>query len=114
MDFTNDHEEATTPHTCTRCGSCCRHFAYVRLTTDDVARLVAFTGHDADAFTHVSDEATGERFLQFQENGHCIFHRLQDGRYLCSVYEARSALCRGYPTSEAQHQTCRKARARTP
>jgi putative toxin-antitoxin system antitoxin component (TIGR02293 family) len=45
--------------------------------------------------------------MKFQENGDCIFLNMIDGAYSCSVYEARSVTCRGYPSTDIQIETCR-------
>jgi Fe-S-cluster containining protein len=96
-----------TTHVCNGCGSCCRDFAYIRLSRDDIKTLENFTGLTSDEFTNNIDKAGEKRFMKFQKNGDCIFLNIIDGAYSCSVYEARSATCRGYPSTDIQRETCR-------
>jgi Fe-S-cluster containining protein len=102
----------TTKHVCNCCGSCCRNFAYIRLSQDDIKMLENFTGLTSEEFTSNIDKAGEERFMKFQENGDCIFLNIKDGAYSCSVYEARSVTCRGYPSTDIQRKTCRVSSAR--
>jgi len=99
-------------HVCNGCGSCCKNFAYVRLSKDDVKRLEAFTGLNAKTFSNNSGETGEKRFMKFCENGDCIFLDRKNGIYSCSVYEARSATCRNYPVTDIQKETCRANRDR--
>lgn len=91
---------------CNGCGSCCRNFAYVRLSPDDIKTLEIFTGLIAEEFSDTSDKAGEKSFMKFKKNGDCIFLSAKDGAYSCSVYEARSATCRGYPSTDIQKETC--------
>ena len=101
-------DKGSSTYSCNSCGVCCRQFAYVRLSQDDVKLLETFTGLTSEEFSNNSDLAGEKRFMKFQENGDCIFLNLIDGTYSCSVYEARSATCRGYPSTDIQNETCRK------
>ena len=94
-------------HICTCCGSCCRNFAYIPLSQDDIRTLETFTGLTSEEFTDNVDKAGEKRFMKFQENGDCIFLNKIDGAYSCSVYEARSVTCRAYPSTDIQRETCR-------
>ena len=94
-------------HRCYGCGSCCRHFAYIQLSQDELKTLEDFTGLAAEEFSNNSDKAGKNRFMMFQENGDCIFLKTIDGDYSCSVYEARPLKCRGYPKTDIQNETCR-------
>jgi Fe-S-cluster containining protein len=69
--------------------------------------LENFTGLTSEEFTDNIDKAGEKRFMKFHENGDCIFLKMIDGAYSCSVYEARSAMCRGYPSTEIQREACR-------
>jgi Fe-S-cluster containining protein len=92
---------------CNDCGSCCRNFAYVRMPQDDIKTLETFTGLCSEEFTSKIDNTGEKRFINFQDNGDCIFLTMIDGAYSCSVYEARPATCRGYPSTDIQRETCR-------
>ena len=99
--------KGSTMYVCNGCGSCCRDFAYIRLSQDDIKTLEEFTGLTSEEFTDSIDKAGKKRFMKFQKNGDCIFLNIIDGAYSCSVYEARSATCRGYPSTDIQRETCR-------
>lgn len=91
-------------HLCNSCGVCCRNFAYIRLSQDDIKTIEAFTGQTSEEFIYNTDEKC---FMKFQENGDCIFLNMIAGVYSCSVYEARSLTCRDYPSTDIQRETCR-------
>jgi len=92
---------------CNNCGTCCRNFAYILLSQDDIKTLENFTGLTSEEFTNNVDKAGEKRFMKFQDNGDCIFLKIIDGVYSCSVYEARSVLCRDYPSNDIQREACR-------
>ena len=92
---------------CNNCGSCCRDFAYIQLSQDDIKMLEKFTGQNSEEFTNNIDKTGEKRFMKFQENGDCIFLHIIDGSYSCSVYEARSVTCKDYPSTDIQRETCR-------
>ena len=69
--------------------------------------LENFTELTSEEFTNPIDKAGKNRFMKFQDNGDCIFLVMIDGAYSCSVYEARSVTCRGYPSNDIQRETCR-------
>ncbi len=93
-------------HVCIGCGTCCRNFAYILLSQEDIETLETFTGLRSEEFTENVDKAGEKRFMSFQENGDCIFLKRNDGAYFCSVYEARSVTCRSYPSTDIQRETC--------
>jgi len=97
----------STTHVCTRCGLCWRNFAYIRLSQNDIKSLENFTGLTSEEFTDNIDKAGKKRFMKFKKNGDCIFLDIIDGSYSCSVYEARPVVCRGYPSTDIQRETCR-------
>ena len=107
IEFEKKTTKVSTTHVCNGCGSCCRNFAYIQLSQDDINKLENFTGLNSEKFTNNIDKAGEKRFMKFKENGDCIFLNLIDGAYSCSVYEARSLTCRGYPSTEIQRETCR-------
>jgi uncharacterized protein len=91
---------------CNGCGSCCRDFAFIQLSQDDIKTLEKFTGLTAEEFTDNIDIAGEKRFMKFQENGDCIFLKMIGGAYSCSVYEARSVTCKSYPSTVIQREAC--------
>jgi Fe-S-cluster containining protein len=93
-------------HVCIGCGTCCRNFAYILLSQEDIDTLEKFTGLRSEEFTENVDKDGEKRFMSFQENGDCIFLKRNDGAYFCSVYEARSVTCRSYPSTDIQRETC--------
>jgi len=97
---------------CNGCGSCCRNFAYVLLSQNDINTLENFTGLASQEFTENVDIDGKKRFMKFQENGDCIFLDVVDGACSCSVYEARSETCRAYPSTDIQRETCRVSSGR--
>jgi Fe-S-cluster containining protein len=86
---------------CVACGACC--FAqiecYVAVRGDDYARL----GDAADGLTVFVENRC---FMRMQD-GHCAALRIEpSGRFWCSVYERRPAICRelarGGPACQAE------------
>ena len=102
---------ATSSETCTACAECCKHYPFVELSKTDIAALEKFTGLKLDVFTNPKGKAVEEYFLQFKDNGDCIFLNGQDNKYSCSVYEARSGICRTYPSTPIQKEACRANRS---
>lgn len=100
-------DKVPTTYVCNNCGACCRNFAYILLSQDDIKTIENFTGLTAEEFTNNVDKTGEKRFMKFQENGDCIFLKIKDGAYSCSVYEARSETCRNYPSTDIQKETCR-------
>ena len=96
----------STTHVCNNCGSCCRDFAFIRLSHDDISMIENLTGLTSEEFTNNIDKAGEERFMKFKKNGDCIFLDIIDDAYSCSVYEARSVTCKGYPSTDIQKETC--------
>ena len=74
--------------------------------------LETFTGLNSEKFANNIDKAGKKRFMEFKEDGDCIFLKNIDGTYSCSVYEARPVICRSYPSTDIQKETCRKIRDR--
>ena len=99
--------KVSSTHICNSCGACCRNFAYIQLSQDDIKTLENFTGLTSEKFSNNIDRAGEKRFMKFRENGDCIFLNIIDGAYSCSVYEARSVTCRSYPSTYIQNETCR-------
>jgi Fe-S-cluster containining protein len=97
---------------CQVCGACCfsRLSTYVRVRGDDHAAL----GDEADRLT----EFDGNRCYMRMEHGHCAaLTRDAHGRFACSIYAQRPAVCRelerGSPACDAE-RTLKLARAVMP
>jgi Fe-S-cluster containining protein len=101
--------EAAAPE-CTSCGACCfgQIERYVAVTGDDHARL----GADAEVLTTFLEN----RCYMRMQDGHCAALRLEAGRFTCSVYEQRPAVCRelarGGPACAAEREQKRERAGR--
>lgn len=91
---------------CKKCGECCKGFPFIELSPNEVYELGKLTGLPSDVFANQKGEAVEEYFLKFKKNGNCFFLNESEGDYLCSVYEARSKICRDYPSKPCQHKVC--------
>ena len=91
---------------CQRCAQCCKNFPYIELSQDEIHALEQLTGLAFDVFTNQKDDAGKEFFLQFKKNGDCFFLNEKNGDYSCSVYAARSGICRNYPSKPRQDEVC--------
>lgn len=95
--------------TCQRCGACCfsDSTSYVPVTGADHRRLA----DDEEALTHF----VGNRCYMRMVDGHCAALAVRAGRFVCTVYETRPAICRelhrGSPECRAE-MTLKKVRAR--
>jgi Fe-S-cluster containining protein len=76
------------------------------LSEDEIDLLEQITGLSFDLFSNPKRKAVEEYFLQFKENGHCFFLEECHGRYFCSVYEYRPAICRKFPSTPIQKEAC--------
>ena len=99
--------ERASTHICINCGACCRSLAYIILSENEIEEIASFTGLASEEFSNSGGRNGGKRFMQFKENGDCVFLNMTDGAYSCSAYEARSNICRGYPSNDIQDTTCR-------
>ena len=91
---------------CTKCGTCCKAFPFVRITEEDIDRLIDFTDLSLDQIGYSDRQDKPGYFLQFKETGECIFLTSSEDNFYCSVYQARPALCRSYPKEESQYKVC--------
>jgi len=91
---------------CKKCAECCRHYPFIELSKDDIHALKKFTGLHVDAFTNPRNADGEGHILKFKENGDCLFLNENSGGYFCAVYEARSAVCRDYPSIPSQNKIC--------
>nr|WP_281401848.1 YkgJ family cysteine cluster protein [Thalassotalea piscium] len=95
-----------TSEVCTKCGTCCKNFPFVRMTKEDTDRLIEFTKLSLDQIGYSDQNEKPGYFLQFKDNGECKFLTSSNGNFYCSVYQARPALCRSYPKEESQYKVC--------
>jgi Fe-S-cluster containining protein len=77
------------------------------LSENDIEEIESFTGLAPEEFSNSGGRNGEKRFMQFKENGDCVFLKMTDGAYACSAYEARSNICKGYPSDDIQVKTCR-------
>ena len=91
---------------CRKCAECCKHYPFVELSQNEICALEELTGLSPDAFTNPKDEGAEEYFLKFKENGDCFFLIQNSGGYSCGAYEARSKICRNYPSNPSQDEVC--------
>jgi Fe-S-cluster containining protein len=91
---------------CRKCAECCKNYPFVELSQNEIYELEKLTGLPFDMFTSQKGEAVGEYFLKFKENGDCFFLNENNGDYSCGVYEARSRICRNYPSKPGQNEVC--------
>lgn len=88
---------------CVDCGTCCfsELDRYVRVRGDDHARL----GEDAEALVVFHGN---EAYMAMVE-GHCAALVIEDGKFLCRVYDRRPQTCRdlerGSPACEGEIAT---------
>jgi Fe-S-cluster containining protein len=81
--------EEEAPPLCLECGACCFSDleTAIRVTGDDHERL----GEDAARLVRF----VGNRAYMRLTDGHCAALRVEpEGRFVCSVYEARPVVCR--------------------
>ncbi len=81
------------PAECTRCGSCCfsESDRHARVTGDDYERL----GEDANDAASLVLWIGNQAFLRITgAPGRCIGLLVEDGRFLCTIYARRPAVCR--------------------
>jgi Fe-S-cluster containining protein len=98
---------------CNRCGACCKKYPFIELSKNETYLLEQATALHHDEFTNLKDKAVEEYFLQFQENGDCVFLNENNGRYSCGVYDARPEICRNYPSKPEQKEACHANRERS-
>ena len=99
-------ENTTLSEICKICAECCKHYSFVELSQNEINALEKFTGLRFDVFTNPKGKAVEEYFIKFKENGDCFFLNESNGNYSCGVYEARSGICRNYPSKPSQNEVC--------
>ena len=85
-----------------KCPAYCCTYARINVTRRDVTRLAArFDISYEDAERKYTKIVSGDRVLKHREDQvfkkACVFLDQEERR--CTVYEARPAVCRGYPNS---------------
>jgi len=105
-------ENKITSEICIKCAECCRNYPFVELSQGEVKELEKISGLPSDDFSNRKGRAVEEYFLDFKENGDCVFLNEKNGEYSCGVYAARSVICRTYPVSKCQNDVCYSNRKR--
>jgi Fe-S-cluster containining protein len=91
---------------CKKCAECCKNYPFIDLSNNDISIIEKATGLLHDVFTNKKGNEPEEYFLQFKENGYCLFLAENNGSFSCSVYEARPAICQSYPSKLSQKELC--------
>ena len=104
-------ENTISSEVCKKCAECCRHFPFVELSGHEVREIEKLTGLPLESFTDQKDAAIEEYFLQFRENGDCVFLHENNGDFSCRVYASRAVICRDYPSKPSQKKVCAANRA---
>jgi len=91
---------------CKKCAECCKNYPFIELSQNEISEMEKLTKLPSDFFTNQKGETDEEYFLQFKENGDCFFLNENNGDYSCGVYEARSKICRDYPSKPNQNEIC--------
>jgi Fe-S-cluster containining protein len=99
-------ENIITSEMCKKCAECCKNYPFVELSQNEIYEIEKLTKLPSNFFMNQKGEAGEEYFLQFKENGDCFFLNENNGDYSCGVYEARSKICRNYPSKPKQTEVC--------
>ena len=89
---------------CSRCGACCTRYQWVHFTLDDLKKLA--DGLDLPVSTTYARYCRRVRWgslwsFAINVEGGCPFYKGSAG---CSVYDARSQICRRYPFTYVEAQ----------
>ena len=95
-----------TSEICKKCAECCKNFPFVELSQDEIYEIEKLTKLSPGLFSNQKGEAGEGYFLRFKKNGDCFFLNENNGDYSCGVYEARSIICRNYPSRLSQSKFC--------
>ena len=95
---------------CKKCAECCKNHPFIDLTSNEISLLEKASGLSADLFTNGKGLEVEEYFLQFKENGYCLFLTEDNGSFSCSVYESRPEICKNYPAEPTQIVACKANR----
>jgi len=107
-------ENIITSEICLKCAECCKNYPFVELSQHEIFELEKMTGLPSGDFSNQKGGAVEGYFLDFKENGDCIFLNENNSEYSCGVYEARSMICRKYPAKKSQTDVCDSNRKRIP
>src|SRR6266851_4228661 len=81
---------------CVSCGLCCTTLSIVRITADDVERLMqGYHLTREQAFGMVRRDPSEFRILM-ERTAACPALSSKEGRYFCHAYEHRPGICREY------------------
>ncbi|MDP3980392.1 MAG: YkgJ family cysteine cluster protein [Chlamydiota bacterium] len=100
-------EYSTLSEICRKCAECCKHYACVELSQNEINALEIFTGLHFELFTYSKGKADEGYFLKFEENGDCVFLNKNNNGHSCRVYEARPEICKNYPSNPSQNKACK-------
>jgi len=73
---------------------------------EEVISIEKSTGLCRNVFTNQKGKDIEEYFLQFKQNGYCVFLNGSNGMFSCSIYEARPEICKNYPSKPGQKDLC--------
>lgn len=95
-----------TSEICKTCAECCKNFPFVVLSQNEIHEIEKLTKLSSDLFANQKGKAGEGYFMQFKENGDCFFLNENNRDYSCGIYEARSLICRNYPSKPNQSKCC--------
>jgi Fe-S-cluster containining protein len=107
-------ENIITSEICIKCAECCKNYPFVELSQHEIFELEKMTGLPSGDFSNQKGRPVEEYFLDFKENGDCIFLNEDNSEYSCGVYEARPVICRKYPAKKSQNDFCDSTRKMIP
>ena len=104
------HEEAlaTIFHECRQCGTCCRKYRKIPVTSEEAVYIKRMGGHvgvnismeairekGLEAATRDAEE-TGRVYMIHPDDKGCVFLQRFNGKYRCKIYHYRPRTCRGF------------------
>jgi Fe-S-cluster containining protein len=91
---------------CKKCAECCKNYPFIDLSEKEINSLEKLTSLPSEVFTNPKGKEVEEYFLQFQDNGYCIFLIENKGCFSCGVYKERPGICKNYPSKPIQNDVC--------
>ena len=91
---------------CKECAECCKNYPSIKISKNEINSLELFTGLHLGIPTNSNGKKYEGYLLQFKDNGDCFFLNKNNGSYSCNVYEVRPDICKNYPSSLRQKETC--------
>ena len=91
---------------CKKCAECCKNNPFVELSQNEIYEIEKLTKLPSGLFANRKGEDGEGYFLRFKENGDCFFLNEKNGDYSCGIYEARSIICRNYPSKPSNTKFC--------